>query len=223
MFSRARRQLNDDQVAGGRVFTDAILLPHLQTAYDWFRLELNEAVGVDFRKRVDDLTYTANETVLDDLAGWPTDRWMVEVIKYRKNTNESYNDLDRVDDLMKLPAGTTTNRLRYWMWQNRQVTVVPATENGLLQFDYLSILADLTGPSSPLLIDLSVSVLAYRTVADAKESRGQKEEATRFLLLAQNFADKIVNIQVKNQQFVARRGQPEHGGHGAYNYPSGVI
>ncbi|KKL66100.1 hypothetical protein LCGC14_2148410, partial [marine sediment metagenome] len=117
----------------------------------------------------------------------------------------------------------TTDRLRYWMWQNRQVTVVPATENGLLQFDYLSILPDLTGPSSPLLVDMSVSVLAYRAVADAKEARGQKEEATRFFALAQNFADKIVNIQVKNQQFVARRGQPEHGGRGAYNYPSGVI
>ena len=191
------------------MFTDAILLPHLQTAYDWFRLELNEAVGVDFRKRVDDLTYVANETILDNLAGWPTDLWMVEVLKYRKNTAEGYVELVRKDDLPKLPAGTTTDRLRYWMWQNRQVTVVPATENGLLQFDYLSILPDLSGPSSPLLIDM----------------RGQKEEATRFLALAQNFADKIVNIQVKNQQFVARRGQPEHGGRGGhdYNYPSGVI
>ncbi|KKN23588.1 hypothetical protein LCGC14_0903370 [marine sediment metagenome] len=180
-------------------------------------------MGVDFRKRVDDLTYTANEDVLDDLAGWPTDLWMVEVIKYRKNTAEGYVELVRKDDLPKLPAGTTTDRLRYWMWQNRQVTVVPATENGLLQFDYLSILPDLTGPSSPLLIDMSVSVLAYRTAADAKGTRGQKEEAGWLMALAKDFSDKIVNIQVKNQQFVARRGQPEHGGRGAYNHPSGVI
>ena len=225
VFSRARRNLNDDQVSGGRWATDALLLPHLLNAYDWLQAEIASVVPFDLRKRIQDLAYVANTTVLDNLAGWPTDIWMPETINYRKNTSERYVELGRVDDLGTLPAGTTTDRLRSWTWRNRQVETLPASETGLIQLNYLSILAALTGPSSPLLIDFAVTALAYWAAGDARGTRGQREEAKEMRAWGQHFADKIVDIQVRNQQFVARRGQPEHGGSGGhdYNYPSGVI
>ena len=223
MFSRARRNLNDDQVAGGRVFTDAILLPHLLNAYDWLQVEIGSVVPFDLRKRIQDLAYVATTTVLDNLAGWPTDIWMPETINYRKNTSEGYVELGRVDDLGTLPAGTTIDRLRSWTWRNRQVEVLPASEAGLIQLNYLSIFTELTGAASPLLIDFSVTALAYWAAGDARDSRGQDKESAKLMAKAGFFADKIVDIQVRNQQFVERRGQPEHGGRGASNYPSSIF
>lgn len=219
--TRCRRLLNDDAVAAGRVFTDAVLLPHIQAAYDWFRLNLGERLGVDFRKRVIDLTYTAEEDTLDDLTGWPTDIWMPEIIWFRQNANEAYAPLDKVDALPAIPAASENNRLTLWEWRNRKAMVVPAKLAGQVMLDYLSVLSDLTGPTSPLLMDMSLTAIAYYAAADASLSRGQPNEAARFLgrketptepgYGAAEFVDKVIRTQIKNDQYTPRRGEPEHG------------
>lgn len=192
-------------------------------AYDWLQAEVGSVVPFDLRKRIQDLAYVAATSILDNLAGWPTDIWMPETIKYRKNVNESYVELGRVDNLGTLPAGTTIDRLSSWTWRNRQVEVLPASETGLIQLNYLSIFPALTGPTSPLLIDFSVTALAYWAAGDARDSRGQDKESAKMMAKAGFFADKIVDIQVRNQQFVERRGRPEHEGRGTSNYPSSIF
>lgn len=224
VFTRARRALNDDAVAGGRVFTDALLLEHAKSAYDWFVLSLSEFVKVDFRKRVEDLTYTANEATLSDLGGWPTDLWLPEIIWFRKTTGERYVPLERVDDLPVFQAGQNPNRLSVWSFKNREIKTVPATEAGLLLLDYLAIPAALTGAASPLLVDYSVTAMAYFTAADAAGAHGRDADAVRLMghketqmqkgKGADGFMEKVTRIHVKNEQYVNRRGLPEHGGGG---------
>lgn len=211
--------LNDVQVAGGRVYTDAMLLNHAINAYDWFVLSLADYVKVDFRKRVEDLTYTANEDTLSNLAAWPADLWLPEVIYFRKTVNDEYYELGRVDDIhAPLPSGRSNTRLSEWSFINRKIKTIPATEAGLLKIVYLAILPELTGASSPLLVDFAVPAMAYYTASEGEDVRGGSETSAVWMAKAEGFMGKIVNLHVKNEQYTNRRGKPEHGipSHGQY-------
>ena len=220
VFTRARSLLNDAAIASGSVFTDAYLLEPVKEAYDWLRLELAWVNTTLFQKRVKDLAYVAEEDVLDDLVGWPTDLWLPIEIKFRKDTNEEYVSVKRVDDLQEIPAENEDDRLTQWTFRDRQIIVVPANAAGQVLVEYYGVHTQLTGAASPILIDLAVSSMANYAAFFASRSVGQGQEAMSFYgkkttpeqqgFGACGFAEKLTAVMVQNDQFIARRGRPVH-------------
>lgn len=200
VFERARYNLNDRP---GTFWKDINLLGHVQNAYSWMFSNISVLVDKPFEK-IATLTYTANTE--DLLSILPADLYVPILLEFRKNTNEEWKDVNRVDRLRSRET-QTNDRVIEWEWRLRTILVNKATNGGLLRLRYSSLLTDLALETDPILMDNVVEALAYYTASDAFDSRGQEKMASKNLAKADHFLGLVKDKLILNEQMIPRRGQ----------------
>lgn len=219
VLDRARANLNDQAAS---LWTDNLLLPHVQSAYEWMYTRTAIYNPNTWRKVQGDpydadIPYTAGAT--DITSTLPADLYLPEKLEWRPDTSSDWAPVDRVAALPTLEA-TEVDYPTSWCWINRRLVMNPAQTDCLLRLTYLSLFPDVVDASSEILIDNAVTALSHYTAAVAYASRGQNElaqaqmgsnEENKFPG-ALGMLDATITLLIMNLQYTPTRGAPFGGG-----------
>ena len=208
VYLRTKALLND---RSGAFWTDAKLLEHVKSAYQWASNEILRVTSGP-KKKIVSLTYTTPAADLNSIT--PADHWVPEMLEWRLNTSEEWRELNRVDDLPSRDgAGNMLTELREWTFRDRTIYVNPSSQSGLVRLTYMGLIADVSSSASPILYDGLVEALAYYAAGEARGTRGQGVAALALIgdrkdrFGAIGFMEQITDILIKNEQLVSRRGR----------------
>src|SRR5712671_4305948 len=176
-----RSLLND---AAGNLFTDAVLLPYVNSGYrktqralaniqsgsflsDDVLLILPAVAQVDASVQVSitDATAPPNQLPPDLLV--PVKLW-----QRASGSSDSFAEMTDLTDHDGLPSGPQSQTLNYWEWRADGLYFVGATRDTQIRLRYQKSYPDLTDASSPVLIRHSQEALAYAAAAMAGAARG---------------------------------------------------
>src|SRR5579863_6108010 len=174
--SLTRSLLND---AAGNLFTDAVLLPYLNSGYRKVQRAIGNAGGGGFIQDDAMLVVTAVagqdaslQVSLTDATAppnqLPTD--LLVPLKLWERTNGSSDDFVEMTDLTNhggLPSQPQGLNLQYWEWRADGLYFLGATQDTQLRLRYEKALAAFVDGSSPVLIRDAIEPIAYLTAAMA--------------------------------------------------------
>lgn len=208
VMARAALHLNDVSQA---VFTNTVLLPFLQVAWD----ELAEVFEENNNPATNETSTTSVvTTVMTDIGGstgpaLPTDLIEIQTLYERTNgSSESWQEM--IPKTFLPPFVVKSTSLVYWAWMGQIIQFIGATTTRQIRIDYTGLVFNtLSGPTSAIAIFNSKNFLAYRTAALAADEIG--ENPTRAASLNSNAGSslsRISNIVVKGQQNTPVRRRP---------------
>lgn len=205
--TQARALLNDQAAT---FYTDAILLPHVKAAYSWAANEISRLTPSP-KKKITVLNYTTPAADLS--AVMPADHYQPEKLEWRLNTSENFVEVSRLDALPSRDgSGEQLDTVREWVYRDRIIYVNVSTRSGLLRLTYLGLVPELVNSASPILYDNLHMALAYYTASVAAGSRGQGPRMAALMgsreqrIGALGFMEQVLDIVMKNEQLVPRRG-----------------
>lgn len=210
----ARALLND---TAGSVFTDALLMPLLNSAYRGLQRELAEnGVSVlieqqDLDLELDPSTGITNTEISDASAPQlPADCLMPHMLWERAtpNTTDVFVPMEKFmsgGSMLNLQPSTY---LRLWEWREDKINLIGATQPITVRLRYEKILAALTLGTDPVQIRSATDPLAYATAALAARSRGARALAQDLLATAQMATESLIERYVRPEQLKARRRRP---------------
>jgi hypothetical protein len=214
--SLVRSLLNDAQ---GNLFTDAVLLPYVNSAYRKLQRALGNAGGGGFLTDNVTLLVPAVTTpdpslqvsITDSTAPpnqLPTDLLLPEKIWERPNG--STQDFVEMVDLSQhggLPSRVQNVILSVWEWRADGIYFLGATQDTQIRLRYLKAYPDLTDATSPVLVRNAQEAIAYATAALAGWARGSPL-AEKWDEAASDALEDLVAAAVRREQQSARRRRP---------------
>lgn len=213
-LSLARALLND---SAGAVFTDALLMPLLNSAYRGLQRELAEngisvmAEQQDIELDIDPITGTTNAEISDvSNPQLPTDCLMPHMLWERAapNTADMFVSMEKFTSgggMLNLQPGAL---LRLWEWREDKVNLVGATQPVTVRIRYEKLLPLLTLGTDPVQIRSATDPLAFATAALAARSRGARALAQDLLGTAQMATEQLIERYVRPEQLRGRRRMP---------------
>lgn len=210
----ARALLND---TAGAVFTDALLMPLLNSAYRGLQRELAEnGVSVlieqqDLDLELDPASGVTNTEISDaSTPQLPADCLMPHMLWERATANTT----DVFVPMEKFTAGGSmlnlqpSSYLRLWEWREDKITLIGATQAITVRMRYEKILPAVTLGTDPIQIRAAIDPLAFATAALAARSRGARALAQDLLATAQMATENLIERYVKPEQTKGRRRRP---------------
>jgi hypothetical protein len=211
-----RSLLNDSQ---GNLFTDALLLPYVNSAYRKMQRAIANAGAGGFIQ--DDVllvvtavtqTDTSLQVSITDATAppnqLPTD--LLFPLKIWERPNGSTQDFLEMVDLSQhggLPSRAQDVTLSVWEWRADGIYFLGATQDTQIRLRYLKAYPDLTDATSPVLVRNAQEAIAYATAALAAWSRGSPL-AERWDEAAADAIEDLVSGAVRREQQSARRRRP---------------
>jgi hypothetical protein len=214
--SLARSLLND---AAGNLFTDAVLLPYLNSGYRKVQRAIGNAGGGGFIQDDALLVVAAVagqdaslQVSLSDATAppnqLPTD--LLVPLKIWERPNLSTQEFDEMVDLTLhggLPSRVQDVVLSVWEWRADGLWFLGATHDTQIRLRYLKAYPDFTDASSPVLVRNAQEALAYTTAALAGWARGSPL-AEKWDDAAADAIEDLVVAAVRREQQTARRRRP---------------
>ncbi len=214
--SLVRSLLNDAQ---GNLFTDAVLLPYLNSAYRKVQRNIGNAGGGGFIQDDALLVVTAvaqqdaslQVSVTDATAPpnqLPTDLLMP--LKLWERANLSSDEFVEMVDLTRhggLPSRVQDVVLSVWEWRGDGIWFVGATQDTQIRLRYLKAYPDLVDATSPVLVRNAQEALAYATAGLAGWARGSPL-AEKWDQAAEDATEDLVVAAVRREQQSSRRRRP---------------
>lgn len=210
----ARSLVND---AAGAVFTDAVLMPFLNSAYRGLQRELAEC-GVSVLAEQQDLeldvdpTSGTTPTEISDVSSpqLPTDCLAPHLLWERAaaNTTDVFVPMEKFTSgggMLNLQPSTY---LRLWEWREDKVNLIGATQSITVRIRYEKVLPLLTLGTDPVQIRSATDPLAFATAALAARSRGARALAQDLLGTAQMATESLIERYVRPEQTKGRRRMP---------------
>jgi hypothetical protein len=214
--SLVRSLLNDAQ---GNLFTDAVLLPYLNSAYRKVQRNLanvgaggfiqDDALLVVTAVSVPDTS--AQVSIADSTAPpnqLPSD--LLVPMKVWERANGSSDDFSELVDLTRhggLPSRVQDTSLSVWEWRGDGIWFVGATQDTQIRIRYLKTYPDLSDASSPVLVRNAQEALAYATAGLAGWARGSPL-AEKWDQAAEDAVEDLVVAAVRREQQSCRRRRP---------------
>jgi hypothetical protein len=210
----ARALVND---GAGVVFTDALLMPFLNSAYRGLQRELAEN-GVSVLTEQQDIEFDVNagsgitNTELSDVSSpqMPTDCLAPHMLWERAtaNTGDVFAPMEkftRGGSMLNLQA---SSYLRFWEWREDNLNLIGATQAITVRIRYEKVLPALTVGTDPVQIRSATDPLAFATAALAARSRGSRALAQDLLAAAQMATENLIERYVRPEQTKGRRRMP---------------
>jgi hypothetical protein len=211
-----RSLLND---AAGNLFTDAVLLPYVNSGYRKVQRALANVQSGTFLSdnvllvvaAVTQVDASAQVSITDATAPpnqLPPDLLVPE--KLWERANGSSDDFMEMTDLTGhdgLPSEPQSQMLRYWEWRADGLYFLGATQDTQIRLRYQKSFPDLTDATSPVLVRQAQEAIAYCAAAMAGAARGSP--------LAENYAsagtdalEDLISRAVQRDQQTGRRRRP---------------
>jgi hypothetical protein len=211
-----RSLLNDAQ---GNLFTDAVLLPYVNSAYRKMQRALGNAGAGGFLTENATLVVTAvtapdpslQVSITDATAPpnqLPTD--LLVPLKLWERQNGSTDDFAEMVDLTQhggLPSRVQDVTLGVWEWRADGIYFLGATQDTQIRLRYLKAYPDLTDATSAVLVRNAQEAIAYAAAALAAWSRGSPL-AEKWDEAASDALEDLVSAAVRREQQSARRRRP---------------
>ena len=211
-----RSLLND---AAGNLFTDAVLIPYVNSAYRKLQRALAAAgqetflvddvllvvpavteVDPSAQVMINDATAPPNQLPTDLLV--PLDLW--------ERANGSSDDFVEMVDLSLrggLPSMEQGLALQYWEWRQDGLCFCGATQDTQIRLRYQKSYPDLTDGTSVVLVRNAQEAIAYAGAAMAALARGSPF-AERWDGVADDALEDLITTSVRRDQRGARRRRP---------------
>jgi hypothetical protein len=211
-----RSLLND---AAGNLFTDAVLLPYVNSAYRAVQRALANAGAGGFltdntqlvvpaisaadssvQVSITDATAPPNQLPSDLLA--PSKIW--------ERANGSTDDFAEMVDLSqhgRLPSRVQGVTLGVWEWRGDGIYFLGATRDTQIRLRYAKAYPDLTDATSPVLVRNAQEAIAYAAAALAAWARGSPL-AEKWDGAAGDAIEQLVSAAVRREQQSSRRRRP---------------
>lgn len=205
----ARSLAND---AAGAVFSDAVLLPFLNSAYRALQRELAESGVSVLVAQVDvdlPLTDGITNTIISDVSTpqLPTDLLAPHQLwEQATGSSDIFAPMEKITG--GLPNFPPAARLRMWEWREDAIQLIGATQETTVRIRYEKSLPPIVLGTDPLQIRSSIDPLAYAVAAMAARSRGAQALAADMFALAENAVEKLIERYVRPEQFKGRRRKP---------------
>jgi hypothetical protein len=209
-----RSLLND---AAGNLFTDAVLLPYVNSAYrkaqralaniqsgsfltDDVLLVVTAVTQVDPSAQVSitDATAPPNQLPPDLLV--PVKLW-----ERASGSSDAFMEMTDLTDHDGLPSGAQAPTLNYWEWRADGLYFLGATQDTQIRLRYQKSYPDLSDATSPVLIRQAQEVLAYAAAAMAGVARGAPQAERWDAAAADALEDLIIRATQREQQTGRRR------------------
>jgi hypothetical protein len=211
--SFVRSLLNDAQ---GNLFTDAVLLPYVNSAYRKVQRAMGNAGAGGFL--TDDAllvvpAVTAVDTSLQVSitdATAPPNTDLLLPLKLWERVNGSSDDFVEMVDLTRhggLPSRPQSLTLSVWEWRSDGIYFLGATQDTQIRLRYLKAYPDLTDATSPVLVRNSQEALAFAGAALAGWARGSPL-AEKWDDAAADAIEDLIIQAVKREQQTGRRRRP---------------
>ncbi|MGH9714061.1 MAG: hypothetical protein ACRD5M_12260 [Candidatus Acidiferrales bacterium] len=210
----ARALVNDTSAS---VFTDALLMPLLNSAYRGLQRELAEN-GVSVLAEQQDIpmpvdgTTGVTPTELSDVSSpqLPTDCLMPHMLWERAmaNTADVFVPMEKFTSGGGMLNLQPSAYLRLWEWREDKINLIGATQGITVRVRYEKNLPQLTLGTDPVQIRSASDPLGYATAALAARSRGARALAADLLGAAQMATEKLIQRYVRPEQVKARRRKP---------------
>jgi len=211
-----RSLLND---AAGNLFTDAVLLPYVNSGYRKVQRALANIGSGTFIQ--DDVLFvvpavtavdpSAQVSITDATAPpnqLPTD--LLVPVKLWERASGSTDDFIEMTDLTEhggLPSQPQDVMLRYWEWRADGLYFLGATQDTQIRLRYNKVYPDLTDATSPVLVRDSTDAIAYAAAAMAGAARGAPQ-AERYDAAAADALDDLLTRAAQREQQSGRRRRP---------------
>ena len=209
-----RSLLND---AAGNLFTDAVLLPYVNSAYRKVQRALANIESGSFLTdnvllvvtAVAQADASAQVSITDATAPpnqLPTD--LLVPMKVWERANGSSDDFIEMTDLTGhdgLPSEPQTQMLRYWEWRADGLYFLGATRDTQIRLRYQKSYPELTDATSPVLVRHAQEAIAYAAAAMAGAARGAPQAERWDGAAADAIEDLLVRATQREQQTSRRR------------------
>jgi len=213
-LSLARALLND---TAGAVFTDALLMPLLNSAYRGLQRELAEN-GVSVLIEQQDLDLEPDpasgitSTEISDASSpqLPSDCLMPHMLWERAtpNTTDVFVPMEKFTSGGSMLNLQPSSYLRLWEWREDKINLIGATQAITVRMRYEKVLPELTLGTDPIQIRASIDPLAFASAALAARSRGARALAQDLLATAQMATENLIERYVRPEQTKGRRRRP---------------
>lgn len=206
----AREYLND---SAGMFWTDVVLMPKLQDAYRQMSVRLQLA-GIPVMKTVSSvLTVPAKTTVLNSVAGFPTDlvepKWMKERLPGSRNSD--FVDMTQCD---YIPNWDMTNELIWWCWREQKIFLLGATNDVQVELRYVKGLGYPTAPTDELAFFYAENFLGPKTAALAASATENQTAVQEWTTEADRNFNDLIRMNIRGLQNLPARKRPYHRGRG---------
>jgi len=193
------------------VYTDAVLLEYIKTAYrEMERLMRSAGVSV-FRKTSSALTVTSGTVTLTTATtpALPSDLLRPLEIMERVSGTGTYVRMSQSYGVLEDRAATAL--IQEWDWKNNALFFPAASGDVQIKIEYEAELAALTNSASALLIPNCMDGVAYLTCAYAVRARGMQEYADWFDKKAQECIKQLIASELANRRALTGRFGPQDG------------
>lgn len=208
IFNKVRALENDND---GAVYTDTVIIPYFQIAYDDLRNELEDYQVPIANVTSDIIVITAGVLGIGGSDQPALPRNLVEVLSMYERlsgTNDQFMLMDHRQFLPEINVPTTY--LQYWAWEDQQIKFLGATANLDVKMHYIGDnLGDPSTGESNIRIFNSRNYLAFRTAAlCAMYVMENDTRATALNINAGRCLDTLLSIMIKPQQSIITRRRP---------------
>jgi hypothetical protein len=210
----SRALMNDTAAA---VFTDALLMPFLNSAYRGLQRELAEN-GVSVLAEQQDLALSTDPvsgvtpTEISDVSNpqLPTDCIVPHMLWERAtaNTTDIFVPMEKFTSGGSMLNLQPSMYLRLWEWREDKINLIGATQSITVRVRYEKSLPSLTLGTDPVQIRSATDPLAFATAALAARSRGARALAQDLLGAAQMATENLIERYVRPEQVKGRRRMP---------------
>lgn len=210
----ARALVND---TAGAVFTDALLMPLLNSAYRGLQRELAEnGVSVmieqqDLDLETDPTTGITNTEISDASSPQlPSDCLMPHMLWERAtaNTTDVFVPMEKFTSGGGMLNLQPSSYLGLWEWREDKINLIGATQAITVRIRYEKLLPELTLGTDPVQIRAATDPLAFATAALAARSRGARALAQDLVGTAQMATENLIDRYVRPEQIKGRRRRP---------------
>lgn len=210
----ARALVND---TAGAVFTDALLMPLLNSTYRGLQRELAEnGVSVmieqqDLDLETDPTTGITNTEISDASSPQlPSDCLMPHMLWERAtaNTTDVFVPMEKFTSGGGMLNLQPSSYLGLWEWREDKINLIGATQAITVRIRYEKLLPELTLGTDPVQIRAATDPLAFATAALAARSRGARALAQDLLGTAQMATENLIDRYVRPEQIKGRRRRP---------------
>ena len=216
---RARTLLNDDE---GSNWPDFRLITKAQQAFEELEAELYLA-GIPIINQQNTImlvpAYNINQTDgfpldMSTLPGYPRDMIMPIWMKERQ-PGEQWRDFVDMVETDFAPITSTDTRLRYWSWYGGKILLMGALNDMEVLLRYQRFLPLPGINTDSISVPLGQLHLSFRVASLAAASMpGNQQVALDFDNRATVNLDKIIRMNIKQQQNIPSKRRPYHRGSG---------
>jgi hypothetical protein len=204
-----RSLVND---GAGVVFSDAVLMPMLNSAYRALQRDLAEnGVTVLMGSADIPLPITGGLTPTQ-LSDTTSPQLPVNLLAPHAMWEMATGSSDIFIPMEKITGGmpnlAASPYLRIWEWREDSINLIGATQAITVRIRFEKSLPALTLGTDPVQIRYATDPLGYATAAMAARSRGSRALAADMLMAAQQATEKLIERYVRPEQLKARRRRP---------------